>query len=63
MTGVHEAETSHFALLQAFAPRDLLDAAHAHADAAGYLGHEFGDAVLVLAGRDARRPAGARSSR
>ena len=50
VTGVHEAETSHFALLEAFAPRELLDAAHAHADTVGYMGHEFGDTVLVLAG-------------
>jgi S-adenosylmethionine:tRNA ribosyltransferase-isomerase len=48
VTGVHEAETSHYVLLETFAPRDLLDLAHAHADSRGYRGHEFGDAVLVL---------------
>ena len=48
LTGLHEPGTSHFALLQAFAPPDLLRAAHAHADAAGYLAHEFGDSCLVL---------------
>jgi S-adenosylmethionine:tRNA ribosyltransferase-isomerase len=48
VTGVHDAETSHFRLLESFAPRDLLDRAHALADARGYHDHEFGDAVLVL---------------
>lgn len=48
LTGVHEASTSHFALLEAFAPRALLDRAHAFAAERGYLGHEFGDAVLVI---------------
>lgn len=51
VTGVHEAATSHFALLESFAPRALLDRAHEYAEAAGYLGHEFGDAVLVLGGK------------
>jgi S-adenosylmethionine:tRNA ribosyltransferase-isomerase len=57
VTGVHDAETSHFALLEAFAPRELLDAAHMFAEARGYLGHEFGDIVLVLAaGTEAAAP-------
>jgi S-adenosylmethionine:tRNA ribosyltransferase-isomerase len=50
LTGMHEPEASHFSLLEAFAPRALLAEAHAHADAAGYLAHEFGDSMLVLAG-------------
>ena len=50
LTGLHEPGTSHFELLQAFAPPDLLRAAHAHAEAAGYLAHEFGDASLILRG-------------
>lgn len=49
LTGLHEPGTSHHALLQAFAPRARLDAAFAHAEGAGYLGHEFGDLSLVLA--------------
>jgi len=50
LTGLHEPGESHFELLQAFAARALLEAAVAHAAAAGYRGHEFGDASLVLAG-------------
>jgi S-adenosylmethionine:tRNA ribosyltransferase-isomerase len=47
-TGMHEPTESHYALLTAFAPRALLDRALAEAEAAGYLGHEFGDACLLL---------------
>jgi S-adenosylmethionine:tRNA ribosyltransferase-isomerase len=47
-TGLHEPTASHFALLQAFAPRALLDTAYAHAERGGYLGHEFGDTNLIL---------------
>lgn len=47
-TGMHEPEASHFSLLEAFAPRSLLADAHAHATAAGYLAHEFGDSMLIL---------------
>jgi S-adenosylmethionine:tRNA ribosyltransferase-isomerase len=49
LTGMHDPSESHYALLQAFAPRALLDRAHAQAEAWGYLGHEFGDACLILA--------------
>ena len=49
LTGLHEPEASHFSLLEAFAPRDLLLRAHAHAEAVGYLAHEFGDSELILA--------------
>lgn len=48
LTGIHEPGTSHFDLLAAFAPRALIDAALGHAAAEGYLGHEFGDSMLVL---------------
>jgi S-adenosylmethionine:tRNA ribosyltransferase-isomerase len=48
LTGMHEPTASHFALLQAFVARPLLDAAYAEAEHAGYLGHEFGDANLIL---------------
>ena len=47
-TGLHEPTASHFALLQAFAPRAQLDAAYAHAERGGYLGHELGDTNLIL---------------
>ena len=49
-TGMHEPGTSHDALLQAFAPRDLLVRAFQGAQARGFLGHEFGDSMLVGAG-------------
>jgi S-adenosylmethionine:tRNA ribosyltransferase-isomerase len=48
LTGLHEPGSSHFALLRAFAPEPVLQAAHRHALAGGYLGHEFGDACLIL---------------
>jgi S-adenosylmethionine:tRNA ribosyltransferase-isomerase len=50
LTGMHETGTSHFDLLEAFAPRPLLEEALRHAEEQGYLGHEFGDAMLVLGG-------------
>lgn len=45
---MHEPTTSHFALLQAFAPLDVLSRAYAFAERAGYLGHEFGYSNLIL---------------
>lgn len=48
LTGIHEPGTSHFDLLTAFAPRDLLEASISHAAKAGYLGHELGDSMLIL---------------
>jgi S-adenosylmethionine:tRNA ribosyltransferase-isomerase len=54
LTGVHDPSESHFKLLRAFADADALAAAHAYASAHGYLGHEFGDSMLVL-GRDHAR--------
>jgi S-adenosylmethionine:tRNA ribosyltransferase-isomerase len=49
LTGLHAPGESHFELLQAFAPRRHLERAHAVARAGRYLGHEFGDASLILA--------------
>ena len=49
LTGLHDPTASHFHLLQAFAPPDLIREAYAHAEAAGYLCHEFGDSNLILA--------------
>ena len=51
LTGLHEPGSSHFELLKAFAPQALLRDALAHAEAEGYLAHEFGDSALVLGGR------------
>ena len=50
LTGLHDPGTSHFELLEAFAPRQLLRRAVEHAARTGYLQHEFGDSCLVLAG-------------
>lgn len=51
LTGLHEPGSSHFELLTAFAPAERLERAHERASALGYLGHEFGDAMLVWAER------------
>jgi S-adenosylmethionine:tRNA ribosyltransferase-isomerase len=48
LTGMHVAGESHFELLRAFAPAELLERATATAAAAGYRCHEFGDAMLLL---------------
>ena len=50
MSGLHERGESHFELLRAFAPAPLLELAAVHAQAGGYLGHEFGDLCLILPG-------------
>ena len=50
LTGIHATPETHFALLGAFAPRDLLVAALAAAEASGFLSHELGDAMLILPG-------------
>lgn len=47
LTGMHETGTSHFALLEAFADRELLEQAVLHGTRGGYLLHEFGDSMLV----------------
>lgn len=47
LSGIHEPGSSHFSLLEAFAPQELLLRASAHAAAAGYLTHEFGDVCFV----------------
>lgn len=51
LTGIHEPTTSHYRLLRALVPRELLDRALAAAEERGFLGHEFGDAMLVLGPR------------
>jgi S-adenosylmethionine:tRNA ribosyltransferase-isomerase len=48
LTGWHEPEASHLAMLEAVAGRDLLERCYAEALAGGYLWHEFGDVHLVL---------------
>jgi S-adenosylmethionine:tRNA ribosyltransferase-isomerase len=48
VTGWHEPEASHLAMLEAIAGRDLLDASYRAALEEGYLWHEFGDSHLIL---------------
>ncbi|HEX6567645.1 MAG TPA: S-adenosylmethionine:tRNA ribosyltransferase-isomerase, partial [Acidimicrobiales bacterium] len=48
VTGWHEPESSHLAMLEAIAGRPLLDASYAAAVAEGYRWHEFGDSHLIL---------------
>jgi S-adenosylmethionine:tRNA ribosyltransferase-isomerase len=48
ITGWHDPEASHLALLEAVAGPELVRAAYHEADEKGYLGHEFGDSCLLL---------------
>ncbi|HEY3234831.1 MAG TPA: S-adenosylmethionine:tRNA ribosyltransferase-isomerase [Polyangiaceae bacterium] len=48
LSGMHEPRTSHFRLLEAFAPSALLERATTLAAELGYHQHEFGDACLVF---------------
>lgn len=52
LTGVHERDTTHFALLGAFASPRRLDDAMDRAAREGLLGHEFGDEWLLWGERD-----------
>jgi S-adenosylmethionine:tRNA ribosyltransferase-isomerase len=47
LSGIHDPSASHYALLEAFASRAQLDAAHQAAERWGYLEHEFGDVCLL----------------
>ncbi len=48
LTGFHDGDSSHLAMLEAIAGRDLLERSYAEAARAGYLRHEFGDLHLIL---------------
>ena len=48
LTGWHEPESSHLAMLEAIAGRPLLDASYEQAVAERYRWHEFGDSHLIL---------------
>src|SRR5262245_51080961 len=48
ITGWHDPEASHLALLEAVAGQELVRAAYREAERAGYLWHEFGDSCLLL---------------
>jgi S-adenosylmethionine:tRNA ribosyltransferase-isomerase len=51
LTGVHDEGTSHFGLLEAFAPARTLRRALEIAEREGFVGHELGDAWLVYGAR------------
>ena len=57
ISGTHEPGTSHYELLRAFAPDDVLQDAARALDAGGYLTHEFGDSVLLEAATEEALPA------
>jgi S-adenosylmethionine:tRNA ribosyltransferase-isomerase len=48
LTGFHDSDSSHLALLEAVAGRALLERSYDEAARAGYLRHEFGDLHLIL---------------
>ena len=48
ITGWHDPEASHLALLEAVAGQELVRSAYLEAEQAGYLWHEFGDSCLLL---------------
>ena len=48
VTGFHDRDSSHMAMLEAIAGRDLLERSYDEARDAGYLRHEFGDLHLLL---------------
>lgn len=48
LTGYHEPGTSHFHLEESLMKREILEDAFQTAFKQGFLGHEFGDAVLIL---------------
>jgi S-adenosylmethionine:tRNA ribosyltransferase-isomerase len=59
LTGMHQPGTSHYALLEGFVPltdRDPLLAAWHAATEQGYVEHEFGDSMLVVALHQERAP-------
>jgi S-adenosylmethionine:tRNA ribosyltransferase-isomerase len=55
VTGWHEPEATHLAMLEAIAGADALVTAYEAAYASGYLWHEFGDSHLLLPHRGAAR--------
>ena len=59
LSGVHASGESHFALLAAFAPPALLEAAERTAEARAFTTHELGDAMLILASRAGASTGGA----
>jgi len=68
LTGMHEPSESHYQLMAAFIEAPTMARAWQHAVAQRYLGHEFGDACLLLGGitpkrvSSRRRPGGSEES-
>jgi S-adenosylmethionine:tRNA ribosyltransferase-isomerase len=56
VTGWHDPDASHLALLEAVAGPKLVHAAYTEAEKAGYLWHEFGDSCLLLPPLPRARP-------
>jgi S-adenosylmethionine:tRNA ribosyltransferase-isomerase len=48
LSGFHDRDSSHLAMLEAIAGRELLERSYEEATRAGYLRHEFGDVHLLL---------------
>jgi S-adenosylmethionine:tRNA ribosyltransferase-isomerase len=48
LSGFHDRDSTHLAMLEALAGADLLARSYAEATQAGYLRHEFGDLHLIL---------------
>ncbi len=48
LSGFHDSDSSHLAMLEAIAGPDLLARSYAEATETGYLRHEFGDLHLIL---------------
>lgn len=49
LTGAHDASESHYQLLRAFLPDNILARVSQHLERRDYLTHEFGDLCLILA--------------
>jgi S-adenosylmethionine:tRNA ribosyltransferase-isomerase len=48
LSGFHDRDSSHLAMLEAIGGADLLERSYEEAADAGYLRHEFGDLHLIL---------------
>jgi S-adenosylmethionine:tRNA ribosyltransferase-isomerase len=48
LTGTHDVSESHYQLLQAFIPENVLAQVSMHFERQDYLIHEFGDLCLIL---------------
>ncbi|MEQ1879086.1 MAG: S-adenosylmethionine:tRNA ribosyltransferase-isomerase, partial [Bdellovibrionia bacterium] len=52
LSGLHEENSSHLEMLEAFAPKDQLLQAYGEARRLGYRGHEYGDVNLIVDSRE-----------